>query len=86
MAKAKPTPLKQNCDIVRSNIMLLAAANGLRTDREIAARIGIAQSTYCDRRHEPKQWTLEQLTCVAIAFKTTVQWLVSPHNITEEVT
>ena len=85
MPKTKPTPLKQNCDTVHNNITLLAAAHGLRTDREIAKRIGIAASTYCDRRHKPNAWTLEQLTYVAIAFKTTVQWIVTPHNITEEV-
>ena len=81
MSKLKKSVFQTNSEVIANNITLLAASNGLRTDHEISKRIGIAASTYCDRRHSPAGWTVEQLIKVAIAFNTTLEWLVTKHNI-----
>ena len=81
MSKLKKSVFQTNSEIIANNITLLAAANGLRTDREISKRIGVSAATYCNRRHDPRFWTVEQLIKITIAFNTTLEWLVTKHEI-----
>lgn len=84
MPKVQKTPVAAAADVVATNVATLAAAHGLRTDREIAKRISMCHTTYCNRRHDPSSWRLDELVMVATAFKVSLAWLTSPHKIGEE--
>ena len=80
MPKIKPTAVSAAADTVRRNIEARAAEFDCRTDKEIAKKLNMPNSTYADRRKNPRLWTLEQLIMVAQALKCTPQWLLTDHS------
>lgn len=80
MPKIKPTAVAAAVDIVRVNIESRSAVFNCRTDKEIAKKLNMPNSTYADRRKNPRLWTLEQLIMVAQALKCTPQWLLTDHS------
>ena len=80
MPKIKPTAVAAAVDTVRVNIESRSAVFNCRTDEEIAKKLNMPNSTYADRRKNPRNWTLEQLIMVAQALKCTPQWLLTDHS------
>ena len=80
MPKLKPSPIKAQAEIVQRNIESRGAYFGCRTDREFAERLGLSSSLICRHRAAPRMWTLEQLIKVSIAFKCTLQRLMTDHS------
>ncbi len=84
MPKIKQSPASEMIDIVKRNIEARCAYFGLKTDREIAARLNMPPTSYTDRRHNPRSWTLEQLVLAAMALKCTPQWLFTDHSAIQD--
>ena len=80
MPKIKPTAVAAAVDIVRINIESRSAVFNCRTDNQIAKKLNMPNSTYADRRKNPRLWTLEQLIMVAQELKCTPQWLLTDHS------
>lgn len=80
MPKIKPNSVSAAADIVRVNIESRSAVFNCRTDREIAKKLNMPNSSYADRKKNPRNWTLEQLIMAAQALKCTPQWLLTDHS------
>ncbi len=80
MPKPKPSPIKAQAEIVQANIRARGAYFNCYTDREFEKKLGISNSTFCRRRANPQQWTLEQLIMISIALKCSLQWLMTDHS------
>ncbi len=80
MSKVKQSETAKMMQIVQRNIESRCAYFGLKTDKEISAKLNIPKSTYADRRNNPRVWTLEQLVMLSIALKCSPQWLFTDHS------
>ena len=80
MPRIRPSPIAKAAETVQLNINSRGALFGLHTEREFAARLGMSQSTYHDKRTKPRTWTLEQLAMVAEALKVPLSWLMTDHS------
>ncbi|MCM1062334.1 MAG: helix-turn-helix domain-containing protein [Eubacterium sp.] len=80
MPKLKPTDLSIAEKTVQSNIEARGRYFGCRYDSDFAKKLSMAQSTYAAHRRDPRKWTLEQLVKVSIAFKVSLNWLMTDHS------
>lgn len=70
----------ETIETVRRNIESRLAYFGLRTDREVGARLCMPRSSYALRRTNPGGWTLEQIVRLCETLKCTPQWLFADHS------
>ena len=80
MPKLKPSEISAKSDIISRNILSRGAYFGCRTCREFEEKLGIPRTTFNRRINNPRDFTLEQLIKVCIAFKCSLQWLVTDHS------
>ena len=80
MPKLKPSEITAKSDIVNRNILSRGAYFGCQTCREFEERLGIGKSTIALRLANPRNWRLDELIKVCIAFKCSLQWLVTDHS------
>ena len=80
MPKLKPSEISAKSDIISRNILSRGAYFGCRTRREFEEKLGIPRTTFNKRIKNPREFTLEQLIKVCIAFKCSLQWLVTDHS------
>lgn len=80
MPKLKPSEITAKADIISRNILSRGAYFGCRTCREFEEKLGIPRTTFNKRIKNPREFTLEQLIKVCIAFKCSLQWLVTDHS------
>lgn len=79
----KVTNLYAPADTIQRNIMLAAAAKGLKHDFEIAKRGGLSPACYGNKRKNPRTWTVKQLVDMARGLGVSFEWLVTEHSIEE---
>lgn len=80
MPKLKPSEITAKADIISRNILSRGAYFGCRTCREFEEKLGIPRTTFNKRIKNPREFTVEQLARVSLAFKCTMQWLVTDHS------
>lgn len=80
MPKLKPSEVTAKADIISRNILSRGAYFGCRTCREFEEKLGIPRTTFNKRIKNPREFTVEQLARVCLAFKCTMQWLVTDHS------
>ncbi len=85
MSKPKASPIETQAQIVQANIRSRCAYFNCTTEETISERIGMPRTTYHIRKHNPKDWTVEEITMAAIALKVPFTWLVSDHSVITEV-
>lgn len=81
MPKVKPSFTTETAQTIQRNIMTLGAANGCRTSSDIAKKVRMPASTFCEKSQHPMKWRIDDLCMFAITFKTSIEWLVTPHEI-----
>lgn len=80
MPKLKPSAISAAADIVQKNITARGAYFGVRTTREFGKLFGMPHTTYNYLKNNPRSWTLEKLTIVAMALKVPLSWLMTDHS------
>lgn len=80
MPKLKPSPIAAASEVVMRNIRAQGEINGCTTDAEKAKKIGMPLSTFSDRKRNPSSWQFDEIVQASIAFKCSLQWLVTDHR------
>ena len=80
MPKLKQSEISEKSEIISKNILSRGAYFGCRTCREFEEKLGIPRTTFNRRIKNPREFTVEQLVRVCIAFKCSLQWLVTDHS------
>lgn len=84
MSKLKPSDEDKQDDIIYSNIKSRCAMLGYHSDKRASVKIGMASSTFCNRKLIG-DWRSKELTRAAKALKVSFAWLVTDHTNMEEV-
>lgn len=84
MPKLKPSTVKKQNDIIYANIMSRCAYLGYRTDKAASIKIGMAISTFNDRKIKGN-WRSNELVHAAEVLKVSPTWFWEDHTIVEGV-
>ncbi len=80
MSKIAPTEERRLAELMAGNVILRCNQLCLRSEEEIADRIGMKRSTFHNRKSDPTGWKLIELTRAAVALGVNLKWLCADHN------